>query len=164
MWCVVCVVCDTLKKNVCTGTTRTCVFSMCAWCQHTRRRIERRRVEWTHGERGGGRRGRRQPCFFIGKQVFLDILEHLNRMLGSSLIANCLLTKICPHMGYHVLQRFTNETNPWILHILIIECSALARCNVLTIRNKNTLQTICSATFAPFLSCSCFFYFSMATQ
>ena len=37
-----------------------------------------------------------------------------------------------------------------------IERSALARCNVHTIRNKNTLQTNCSATFAPFLSCSFF--------
>ena len=41
----------------------------------------------------------------------------------------------------------------------IIERSALARCNVLIIRNKSTLQTICSATFAPFLSCSVFFLF-----
>ena len=41
----------------------------------------------------------------------------------------------------------------------IIERSALARYNVLIIRNRNTLQTICSATFAPFLSCSFFFLF-----
>ena len=41
----------------------------------------------------------------------------------------------------------------------IIERSALARCNVLIMRKRNTLQTICSATFAPFLSSS--FYFSM---
>ena len=40
----------------------------------------------------------------------------------------------------------------------IIERSALAHCNVLIIRNRNTLQTICSATFAPFLSCSFFFF------
>ena len=46
----------------------------------------------------------------------------------------------------------------------IIKRSALARCNVLIKRNKNTLQTTCSATFAPFLSCSFFFYFSMTTQ
>ena len=77
---------------------------MCACCRHTRRRIER-----THGDVWSGR-GRRQPRFFIGKQVFLDILEHLNRMLGSSLFANFLLTKIGPHMVYHVHQRFTKET------------------------------------------------------
>ena len=31
-------------------------------------------------------------------------------MLGSSLIDNFLLTMNGPHMGYHVLQRFTKET------------------------------------------------------
>ena len=65
-------------------------------------------------------------------------------------------------MGYHVLQRFTKE--PLDLTYIengassIIERSALARSNVLIIRNRNTLQTICSATFAPFLSCSPFFF------
>ena len=49
--------------------------------------------------------------------MFFDILEHLNRMLGSSLIANFLLAKICPHKGYHVLQE-VHQRNPWILHIL----------------------------------------------
>ena len=91
------------------------------------------------------------------KQVFFTFLEHLNRMLGSSLIATILLTKNCPHVGCHVLQRF-KQRNPWILHILIIERSTLARCNVLIIRNTNTFQTICSASFAPFLSCSFFFF------
>ena len=52
-----------------------------------------------------------------------------------------------------MLQRFT-ERNRRILPNFenrarsIIERSALARCNVLIIRNKNTLQIICSATFA----------------
>ena len=40
----------------------------------------------------------------------------------------------------------------------IIERSARARCTVLIMRNRSTLQTICSATFAPFLSCSFFFF------
>ena len=31
-------------------------------------------------------------------------------MLGSSLVDNFLLTMNGPHMGYHVLQRFTKET------------------------------------------------------
>ena len=31
-------------------------------------------------------------------------------MLGSSLIANFLLTTSGPRMGYHVLQKFTKET------------------------------------------------------
>ena len=52
-----------------------------------------------------------------------------------------------------------HQRNPWILHTIIIERSALARCTVLIIRNKNTLQTFCSATFAPFLSCSFIFLF-----
>ena len=51
------------------------------------------------------------------------------------------------------LAYFENEASS------IIERSALALCNVLIIRNKNTLQTIRSATFAPFLSCSFFFLF-----
>ena len=49
--------------------------------------------------------------FFIGKTcVFYHVHDHLNRMLGSSLIDNFLLTMNGPRMGYHVLQRFTTET------------------------------------------------------
>ena len=49
--------------------------------------------------------------FFIGKTcVFYHVHDHLNRMLGSSLIDNFLLTMNGPHLGYHVLQRFTEET------------------------------------------------------
>ena len=61
--------------------------------------------------------GSSSASFFIGKTSVFTI-EHLNWMLGSSLIANFLLTKICPHMGYHVLQRFIHQRNPWILHLL----------------------------------------------
>ena len=47
---------------------------------------------------------------FIGKTSdFLTCLEHPKRMLGSSLIANFLLTMNGPRMGYHVLQKFTKE-------------------------------------------------------
>ena len=119
-WCGGCacgVWCDTPKKtrvfvrnvSVCTGTTRTCVFNMCAWCRQTRRRIERiHTVECGVDTREGGRGGD----------------------------------------GTHV-ENGASST---------IERAALARCNVLIIRNRNTLQTICSATFAPFLCCSFFFF------
>ena len=55
VWCVVCGLCDTLKKPVCPLNTSPCVRSerlrvyrhhaqtclnMCAWCRHTRGRIE----------------------------------------------------------------------------------------------------------------------------
>ena len=49
--------------------------------------------------------------FFIGKTcVFYHVHDHLNRMLGSSLIDIFLLTMNGPHLGYHVPQRFTKET------------------------------------------------------
>ena len=95
VWCggLWCVVCDTLKTPVYAGTSRTCFFNMCAWCRHTWGRFE-----CIHGEggRGEGREGKSSAsCFFIGKTSdFLTFLEHLNRTLGSSLIANFLLTKI----------------------------------------------------------------------
>ena len=106
VWCVVC---DTLKKP-CVPAPRVHVFSACA------------RGAGTHGDvlnvRTGtcGGRGRRQPRFSSVNKCFFDILQHLNRMLGSSLIANFLLTKICPHMGYHVLQRFTEESLGSYIH------------------------------------------------
>ena len=53
-----------------------------------------------------------------------------------------LLTKICPQKRYHVPQRFT-KYSPDLTHFQnrassIIERSALARCNILIIRNRNT--------------------------
>ena len=156
MWCVVCVVYGVCPLNtsrvyvqnvlVCTGTTRTYV-STCARGASihgdvldvhtgTCRVDTRRRVEWTH------------EGIFIRKTSVFTFLEHLNWMLGSSLIANFLLTKICPHMGCHVLQRFTKSIH-WILPILrmergqliptrrsIIGRSALARCNILIMRSR----------------------------
>ena len=47
-------------------------------------------------------------------------IEHFNRMLGSSLIDNFLFSMNGPHMGYHVLQRFT-ERNPCIFRIFKFE-------------------------------------------
>ena len=59
---------------------------MCAWCQHTRERFGR-----THG--GTGWEGAVVSHVFSPiKQVFLSFIEHINRTLGSSLIANFLLT------------------------------------------------------------------------
>ena len=67
----------------------------CAWCRYKLGRFER-----THGD-----------VFFIGKTcVYYHVHDHLKRMWGSSLIDNFLLTMNGPHMGYHVLQRFTKET------------------------------------------------------
>ena len=147
---------STQHVPVCTGTTRKRVSTCARGASIHGDVLNVHTVTCGVDTRREGRRLR----FSSVKQVF-DILEHLNRMLGSCLIANFLLTKICPHMGYHVLQRFTKE--PLDLTYIengassIIERSALARCNVLIIRNRNTLQTICYATFAPFLSRSFFF-------
>ena len=44
---------------------------------------------------------------FIGKT---SEIEHVNRMLGSSLIENFLFSMNGPHMGFHVLQRFTERS------------------------------------------------------
>ena len=61
--CLVCGVCDTLKKPVCPSKTSPCVrstrprvyrhhahmcFNMCAWCRHTRGRFERATPHRTH--------------------------------------------------------------------------------------------------------------------
>ena len=51
--------------------------------------------------------------FFIGKTSVFTFLEHLNRMLGSSLIANFLLTKICPYGLSRASE--VHQRNPWIL-------------------------------------------------
>ena len=56
------------------------------------------------------------------------------------------------------LTHFENGARTCPTRRSIIERSALARCYLLIIRSRNTLQTICSATFAPFLSCYFFFF------
>ena len=66
----------------------------------------RGRVEWTHGVVLSGHTW----SVFIGKT---SVFFHFSSILTGCwvhLIANFLLTKICPHTGYHVLQRFTKET------------------------------------------------------
>ena len=101
--CVVwCVVCDTLKNSVCPLNTSPCVrskrtrvyqhhahtcFSMCAWCRHTRGRIGR-----THGDVLDGHTGEEEAGLSSVKLVIFTCLEHLNKMLCSSLIANFLFT------------------------------------------------------------------------
>ena len=94
---VVCVRCGDTLKNPCVRSKRprvyrhhaqTC-FNMCAWCRHTWGR-----VEWTHGGKGGWEGGVVVSLLiFIGKpSEFLTFVEHLDRMLRSSLVANLLLT------------------------------------------------------------------------
>ena len=48
--------------------------------------------------------------------VFDHVHEHLNPMLGSSLIANFSACHEWPTQSYHATQRFTKR-NPCILHI-----------------------------------------------
>ena len=88
------VCCGTLKKrgktqcvdskNTCVCTFKTSVYGhhahMCAWCRYTRRRFER-----THG-------------------------DVLNGHTGNRWSSPVLFTRILPTFGYHVLQRFTEET------------------------------------------------------
>ena len=101
-------------------------------------------------------------CFSSVKQVFLHF---------SSILTECwvhLLSPIFCLPGFAHIRVITcfrgSQKKPLDLTCIengassIIERSALARCNVLIIRNKNTLQTICSATFAPFLSFFPFFF------
>ena len=58
----------------------------------------REKVRGYGGRGGGGGEVVVSLVFFIGKtSVILTFLEHLNRTLGSSLIANFLLTKNFPH-------------------------------------------------------------------
>ena len=61
--------------------------------------------EWTHGG------------VFIVNKCFSTFLEHLKRMWGSSLIANFLLTKICPHRVITCF-RGSPKSNHWILPTL----------------------------------------------
>ena len=127
---------------VCTGTTR-------------------KRVS-THQKRGGRGRGRRQPRFSSVKQVFLTFWSILTGCWVHLLSPIFCLPKFA-HTWVITCFRGSPKKRLDLAHIengasSIIERSALARYNVLIIRNRNTLQTICSATFAPFLSCSYFFF------
>ena len=74
----------------------------------------RGRFERTHGD---VLNGHTWNDYSSGKQVIFTLLEHLNRMLGSSLIANFLLTIICPHSGLSRASE-VHQRNPWILPIL----------------------------------------------
>ena len=107
LWCVV--LCCVVSCGVCAVWCGVCdtlnppspppVFNMSAWCQHTRRRFERTHGDVLRGHTGEvGREGVVVSfVFFIGKiSQFGTFLGHLNRMLGSSLIANFLLTLIGP--------------------------------------------------------------------
>ena len=179
LWCVVCGLAR--LKNPCVHSTRPRVyvqkrpqvyrhhahmcFNMCAWCRHTRGRIERTHGDVLSGHTGWGEGDgcRRQPRFSSVKQVFLTFLSILTRCWVHLLSPIFCLPKFA-HIRDITCFRGSPK-KPLDLTFFengvssIIERSALARCNVLTIRNRNTLQTICSATFAPFLSSS--FYFSM---
>ena len=137
---------------------------VCAWCRYTRGRLEHTHGDVLSGHMGEGRRrgrGRRQPRFFIGKtSVFLTFL---------SILTGCWVHLSSPIFCLPKFSHIWDITcfrgspkKPLDLTFIEngassnIERSALARCNVHIIRNRNTLQTICSATFAPFLSCSFF--------
>ena len=118
LWCVMlccvlcCGVCGACPLNTspcvhstrppCVRAPRAHVLYMWTCCRYTRRCFECTEGHVLSGHTGTFR--------FIGKTSGFTFLEHLNRMLGSPLIANFLLTKICPHVDYHVLQRFTKET------------------------------------------------------
>ena len=158
VWCVVW--CGTLK-NPCVRSTRPRVYRhhahmlehVCAWCRHTRRRVERTHGDvWSGHTRGGEGEGGVvvSLVFFISKtSVFFDIVEHLNWVLGSSLIANFLLAKMCPHMGSHLTPEVHQRT-PWILQKL-----RMGRAQSL---NTPLLPVAMYSSYAPFLSCSFFFF------
>ena len=96
---VVCgVVCATPEKSVCPLNTSPCVplhthtcFNMCAWCRHTRGRFE-----YTHGGRGDVLSGHTFGVFHKWNKLCFTFLEYLNRILGSSFIANFL--RVCVHV------------------------------------------------------------------
>ena len=92
VWCVCVVLCgvwcgvSTPHVSVCTFKTSPCVPAprahmlkhVCAWCRYKRGRFER-----THGD-----------VFHRSNKRFLTFLEHPERMLGSPLIDNFLLTRM----------------------------------------------------------------------
>ena len=95
------------------GTTRTCVFNMCAWCRHTRGPFE---CVPDGGGRGEGRGVVVSLVFFIGKtSVFWKFHEHINRTLGSSLIDSSAYQNF-PHWVITCF-RGSPEATPWILPI-----------------------------------------------
>ena len=81
------------------------------------------------------------PRFSSVKQVFFDILEHLLPDVGVISYRHCSAYQKLPTYGLSRASE-VHQRNPWILHILrmgrrsIIECSALARCNILIIRSR----------------------------
>ena len=113
VWCVVC---DTLK-NPCVHSTRPHVYRhlahmlkhVCAWCPYTRGRFER-----THGDVWSGHT---EGCEGEGGVVVsLVFHRYINWMLGSPLVANFLLTKICPHRVIAVPRgspKVTLDLNPF---------------------------------------------------
>ena len=150
---------STQHVPVCTFKTSPCVPA-------PRERIEREHGDVWSGHTGEERRreGPSTSSFFIGTT---SVFGHL-----SSIFTGCWVHLISP------IFRLPKFAHIWVITCFrgspkkaldltyiengassIIERSALARCNVLIIRNKNTLQTICSATFTPVLSCSFFFLF-----
>ena len=103
VWCVVCVVCDTLKTP-CMRAPRAHVFSTCARGAGIHGDVLNVYQVEGEGERVGGRgRGRGggvgvvvvSLVFFIGKTSdFLKNHEHLNRTSGSSLIDSSAYQKL----------------------------------------------------------------------
>ena len=91
-----------------------------------------------------------------GGGVFSSVKTSVFDICCASQPANFRVTKICPRISLDPKGSPKETIGSYPFFCSIIERSALARCNVLIIRNssyearKNTLQTICSATFAPF--------------
>ena len=122
LWCVWCGVCP-LNTSPCVHSTRHrenvqnvpvyagtthMLKSMWAWCRYTRRRFESTHGGFQratpHGTTAPRHHGTTHhthhthvECVSSVKQVIFKFLEHKNQMLGSCLIANFQLTKICPH-------------------------------------------------------------------
>ena len=93
---------STQHVRLCTFETSPCVpASRAHMFQHVRAvpaytgtfwMYTRGRVGRTHGRRREGEGPRQHRVFISKNDCFLTFLEHLNRLLGSSLIANFLLT------------------------------------------------------------------------
>ena len=180
-------VCDTLKNpcplntSPCVRSKRPCVYrhhaqtcsKMCAWCWHTRRRIERtHRDVWSgHTGRGEGEGGVVVSLVFSSvKQVFLDILEHINQMLGSSLIANFSAYQNLPTYGLSRASE-VHQRNPWILQKLRMERAQPLNAPLLPIAMYSSYETrtlfrlfVQRPSRHFFLALSSSFYLSMTTQ
>ena len=98
-----------LHQGTCKATVK---INMCARGAGTHGDV------WSgHTERGEEEGGVVVSLVFSSvKQVFFDILEHLKRMLGSSLIA---IFSAFQNLPTHGLSRASevHQRNPWILHI-----------------------------------------------